>query len=108
MAIHWQLRTYLARKHAIYKAVDLQKKIVAETGIQISLQNLCNLLDKKPCQLRLKTMEILCSALECTLQDFCEVRPAKFHSSDVKKLSQQNTPKRHLLKNDFPDPKAYA
>lgn len=107
MAIHWQLKTFLARKHAIFKAVDLQKKIIAETGIQISLQNICNLLSKKPSQIRLKTMEVLCTALDCKLDDFCEVKPGKIHSPHVKKLSPQNAPVRHLVKRDFPDPKSY-
>lgn len=107
MAIHWQLKTFLARQHAIFKAVDLQEKVVIETGIQISLQQLCNLLNKKPSQIRLKTMEILCTALGCKLEDFCEVKAGKFHSPKVKKLAQQNTPVHHLVKEEFPDPQGY-
>jgi len=106
MAIHWKLRT-LASSRGIYKACELQRRIREKTGIVISLQNLCNLLDKKPLTIKLKTMEIICAGLECDLSDFCEVKPGKFDSSHIRKLSYQNTPHKLRGKNNFPEPKDY-
>jgi DNA-binding Xre family transcriptional regulator len=113
MAIHWRLKTYIATRHGIYKAVTFQKIIVRKTGVLISIQNLCNYLEKKPKSIRLKTIEILCTALDCELGDFCEVKPLpsiKPGSAEAgaRKLSYQNTPLSKRAVRDFPDPKAYS
>jgi hypothetical protein len=109
MAIHWRLKTYLATRHGIYGALALQKLIVKKTGVLISIQNLCNYLDKKPKVLPLKTMEILVTALECKLTDFCRITPAEFQSSSTpQKLSYQNTPLAKRAVKSFPDPQDYT
>ena len=103
----WRLKTYLATRHGIFKATELRKKIIAETNIAISLQNLCNLLNGKPQALRLRTIEILCTALACELSDFCQVRAGKVKSEGLRKLSFQNTPYKVRAKSQFPDPTDY-
>ena len=70
MAVNWQLKTYLARRHGIYRITDLQSLIVKKTKILISLPNLSKLLSHKPSSIKLKTMELICTALECNLNDF--------------------------------------
>ncbi len=107
MAVYWHLKTYLAKKHGIFKAVHLQKHIVQKTGVLISTQNLCNLLNKKPSALRLKTIEILCTSLECKLEDFCSVGPRNFKNDSVKKLSAQTATNKAKSKTLLPDPKDY-
>ncbi len=107
MAVQWALRSYLAAKHGLYRPVDVQKTIVKRTGVMISLQNLCNLLTKKPKTIRLATMEVICSAFSCTLDDFCGVKPKKMRSDSVKKLSFANTPHSKRAIRDFPEPKDY-
>jgi hypothetical protein len=108
MAISWRLKTYLATKHGIYGAVALQQQVVKKTGVLISVQNLCNFLEKKPKMLRLETIELLVTALDCRLEDFCKITPsdAKLPTS-ARKLSYQNTPhsKRGII--SFPDPENY-
>ena len=59
MAVHWRLKTHLATKHGIYGATAFQRLIVKKTGVLISLQNLCNYLEKKPKMIPLQTMELL-------------------------------------------------
>ena len=112
MAIHWRLKTYLATKHGIYRTVALQKRVAQKTGILISIQNLCNLLEKKPKSIRLQTMELLCTALECELHDFCEISPStskqKVDPSQLKKLAHQNTPINKRAVKNFPDPRGYS
>jgi len=108
MAINWKLKTYLATKHGIYGAVAFQKQIVKTTGILISVQNLCNHLKGKPKSIRLKTVELFCTALECKLSDFCEVKPGKADSTQTKKLSYQNTPLSKRATTRFPDPSDYG
>lgn len=112
MAIHWRLKTYLATKHGIFSATLFQKRIVEKTGVLISLQNLCNLLDKKPKSVRLKTVETICTALDCTFSCFCTISSSNQKGQlnqlrfkgKVTKLSFQNTPisKRQIRKNYTP------
>ena len=108
MAIHWRLKTYLATKHGIFGAVALQKLITKKTGILISVQNLCNYLEKKPKMIPLHTMELFITALECQLEDFCHITPntASLPPSP-KKLAYKNTPLSKRAIKAFPDPKDY-
>ena len=108
MAVHWRLKTYLATKHGIYGAVCFQKKIAKKTGVLISVQNLCNLLETKPKMLRLETIELLVTALECKLEDFCQITPSEVKPlASLRKLSYQNTPLSKRGVKSFPDPEDY-
>ena len=107
MAVHWRLKTYLANQ-GIFSATELQKKIVDKTGVLISIQNLCNYLNHKPKLLRLQTVELICSALECELQNFCEVKGGVKKLSEIKKLAFGNTPHSKRAVKQFPDPKEYS
>jgi len=77
----------------------------------ISLQSLCNYLNKKPKEVRLRTVELICTALDCELKDFCSITPSesllKQDHSEVKKLSWQTTPLSKRSQDAFPDPKLY-
>jgi len=107
MAIEWRLRSYLATKHGIYQATGLGKVIVKKTGVLITKQNLARLLREKPTSIRFETMEIICSALECRLSDFCEVKPRLYKRDSVKKLAARNIPHSKRGKSEFPDPGDY-
>ena len=108
MAINWRLKTYLFTKHSISSITELRKVISKKTGIVISLQNLSNIVNKKPVQIRLGTMEIICSALDCHLSDFLEIKPKNYQKSEEKrKLSFKNTPHSQRAKKAFPEPKDY-
>lgn len=106
MAISWRLKTYIGTRHGIFKATEFQKIIVKKTGVLISLQNICNYL-KKPKSIPLKTIEIICTALNCKLSDFCTITPAKMNSSKVSKLFYEKTPYKKRGTNNFPDPENY-
>ena len=75
MAIKWHLRAYITNKHHIYTATELQKKIIKETGVVISLANLCKYLRARPIMIRPETMQIICTALGCTLHDLLSITP---------------------------------
>ena len=107
MAISWRLKTYLATKHGIYLATHLQKRIVSKTGVLISTQNLCNYMNAKPKSIRLKTVELIVTALECELSDFFDIKASEVSVGETKKLSYQNTPLAKRAVSKFPDPKNY-
>ena len=110
MAIHWRLKTYLATQHGIFSAVAFQKKITEATGVIISVQNLRTYVNQKPKLIPLKTIELICTALQCELSMFCEVKPQPKtqKSTTTKKLSFHNTPiKKRTSGKLFPDPTNY-
>jgi putative transcriptional regulator len=107
--ISYRLKTYLSKKHGVHKLIDLQKIISSKTGIVISTQNLSTLVNGKPIQLRLSTMELICSALSCKLSDILEIKPREFKIPDEKqKWSHKNTPNSKRAVKNFPDPKDYT
>jgi DNA-binding Xre family transcriptional regulator len=92
MSIKWNLKKYIAEKHSIYSATELKKIITKKTGIIISLQNICNYLNATPKMIRPETIEIICSALSCELNDFCRITPSDRKKKENEKLSYQSTP----------------
>jgi DNA-binding Xre family transcriptional regulator len=107
MAIHWRLKTYLATSHGIYHATAFQKRIVKKTGTLISVQNLCSYMNRKPKSIKLKTLELIVTALDCELSHFLEIKPAEISVGETKKLSYANTPLSKRALDQFPDPKNY-
>lgn len=109
MTIKWRLKSFILENNNIATATDFRKKIIEETGIIISVQNLCNLLNSKPKSIRLSTIEIICLALDCKMSEFFDIngKDKKKFSRKVKKLSCKNTPKIKIAKNAFPNPENY-
>lgn len=109
MAIRWKFKYYLVQKHQIYTVSDLQKRIIKKTGVVISVANLCKYVNRTPKMIRLDTMEILCSALDCELNQFLSVTPSPktMNPEKKRKLSFKNTPKRKIGVSSFPSPSDY-
>jgi len=107
MAIRWSFKHFLASKHQIYSVTDLQKKIVKETGIVISVSQLCKLVNRTPSMIRFETAEILVSALNCELSDFLTISAKKMNPTEPKKLSYKNTPRSKIGVKSFPSPSNY-
>jgi DNA-binding Xre family transcriptional regulator len=107
MAIRWTLKHYLASEHQIYSVTSLQKKVVKETGVVISLWQLCKLVNASPKMIRFDTAEILCSALECELSDFLKITAKEMNPDQKRKLSYKNTPRSKIGVKAFPSPSDY-
>ena len=107
MSISWKLKKYLANEHQIYTVTDFQKKIVKKTGIIISIANLCNYVNHRPKMIRLDTMEIICTALNCELAELLIISPKKVNFTHNKKLSFKNTPLSKIGVKSFPPPEDY-
>jgi len=109
MSIRWRLKVFLSQNYTIYNATSFQKMIIKKTGVIISLPNICKIINNKPNLIRLETMEIICSALDCELKDFMEIKPKHFRNKEsTRKLSYQNTPHSKRAVKNFPDPKDYS
>jgi len=107
MTIKWSLKKYLLEKHSIRSATDLRKVVIKKTGVTISLQNVCNLINKRPSSIRLETMELICTTLNCKLEAFCQISTKKKGPNRPKKLSYKNTPHSKRGLSQFPDPEDY-
>ena len=108
MAINWHLKTYLARKHGIYRPTDLQALVVKKTNVLISLPSISKIINNKPAAIKLRTMELICTALGCDLNEFCQIRPSTNQRPDkLKKLSPRTTPDNKKAVTSFPDPGDY-
>lgn len=108
MAIHWKLKKYVRDKHGLFRLTALQQQIVEKTGIVVSLQHLSDLTKDCPKSIRLQTMEILCSALNCTLSDLVTIEPNRRKEKEVRKLSYQSTPLEKRGLGSFPNPSDYV
>jgi DNA-binding Xre family transcriptional regulator len=107
MSIKWNLKKYVEKKHSIYSATEFKKMIQKKTGVSISLQNICNYLNKNPAMIRLETMEIICTALDCNLQEILKITPIIKPKKVTRKLSYKNTPISKKGISDFPNPEDY-
>lgn len=105
--IRWKLKRVMADKHQVYSVTELQKLIVKKTGVVISVSNLCKYVNRQPKMIRLETMEIICSALECELSSILKVAPKAFNPERKSKLSFKNTPKSKIGIKTFPEPRDY-
>lgn len=114
MAVMWNLKKWLAVERDIYKPSELQALLAEKVGVQLSLQAISTLVNKKPSALRLQTIEALCNALDCKLSDFCEVIPdpvnARKPPSDLDSatpLYGQNKKHSEHQESIFPDPEEF-
>lgn len=105
--IKWRLKSFLSEKHQIYSVTELQKHIVKKTGVVISLANLCKLVNGTPSMLRLSTIEIICSSLDCELHNILQIAPKAMNPNKKRKLSFKNTPKSKIGLKNFPNPSDY-
>lgn len=107
MAIRWTFKRYLAVTHQIFSATELQKKILKETGVEISIGQLCNFVNGTPKMIRFETAEILCSTFNCELGKFLKVTAKKMNPDQKRKLSYKNTPRSKIGILSFPVPENY-
>lgn len=105
--IRWKLKSEMVEKHQIYSVTGLQKLIVKKTGVVISVANLCKYVNGQPKMIRLETIEIICTALECELSSILKVGPKAFNPDKKTKLSFKNTPKSKIATKGFPEPGDY-
>jgi DNA-binding Xre family transcriptional regulator len=75
MAFGWKLKERLAAHHQLYQLADIQRVIEERTGVRWSLETISQLVNKIPRSLRVQTMQTICTAFDCGLDDICEITP---------------------------------
>lgn len=75
MAFRWKLKERLAAHHQLYQLADIQRVVEERTGVRWSLETISQLVNKTPRSLRVQTMQTICTAFDCSLDDICEITP---------------------------------
>ena len=73
MPTKWKLRELL-KERGVKSASEISRS-VEEIGHQLSVQAVCDLLNRQPKMIRLETIEAICNAFYVPLSEFLEVLP---------------------------------
>ena len=73
MPTKWKLRELL-KERGIMSASEISRSL-EEIGYQLSVQAVCDLLNRPPKMIRLETIEAICNAFYIPLSQFLEVLP---------------------------------
>lgn len=76
MPATWKLRNLL-KERGVNCASEISRIVREQTGYQLSVQAVCDLLNGQPKMIRLKTIQALCDAFYFRLSDCLEVLPTQ-------------------------------
>ena len=74
MPATWKLREVL-NERGFYHASEISRIVQDQTGYELSIQAVCDLLNRQPKMIRLETIQALCNAFYFRLSDVLEVVP---------------------------------
>jgi len=63
--IEWRLRKVMASRN-VWNATELRELLVQRAGFELSLQSVDVLIKKQPVQVKVATLQALCTTLRCT------------------------------------------
>ena len=95
MAVEWRLRKIMAENN-IWSGAELARKMEEITGYKLSAPSIAALINEPPKQIKVTTLDALCSALNCKPNDLLFHKPTVIVSKDnnyevdVKKVSNGN------------------
>lgn len=115
MPVVWNLKKWLVVERNIYRPSELQALIIEKTGVHLSLQAISSLVNGKPSSMRFQTMQVICNALECDVNDFFNIKADSEKEQKEQRRVVGKSPKRLYGKNTkqekqkpmslFPDPR---
>ena len=76
MPLTWNLKQWLRTNRGLKNAKEIRVIIYHRTRHNISLKTVQNFLKNKPKTLHAKTLQAICDAFRCKLNDFCRVTPS--------------------------------
>lgn len=79
MPANWKLRELL-RERGVKSASEISR-VLEETGYQLSIQAVCDLLKLQPKMIRLETIQAICDSFYIRLSDFLEILPSAARKS---------------------------
>lgn len=89
MPTNWKLRELL-KERGIKSASEISRRL-EEIGYQLSIQAVCDLLNRPPKMIRLETIQAICNAFYIPLSEFLEVLPMASQKLQRKTRTLQTT-----------------
>jgi len=86
MPATWKLRDLLKERGGNH-ASEIRRIVLEQTGYQLSVQAVCNLLSRQPKMIRIETIQAICDSFYIRLSDFLEVLPSATQKSTKKMRS---------------------
>jgi len=87
MPTKWRLRELL-KERGVKSASEISRSL-EEIGHQLSVQAVCDLLNRQPKMIRLETIEAICNAFYIPLSEFLEVLPMASQKPQKKTQTRQ-------------------
>src|SRR6185295_18340048 len=87
MPTKWRLRELL-KERGVKSASEISRSL-EEIGHQLSVQAVCDLLNRQPKMIRLETIEAICNAFYIPLSEFLEVLPMASQKPQRKMRTRQ-------------------
>ncbi len=87
MPTKWRLRELL-KERGVKSASEVSRSL-EEIGHQLSVQAVCDLLNRQPKMIRLETIEAICNAFYIPLSEFLEVLPMASQKPQKKTRTRQ-------------------
>ena len=87
MPTKWRLRELL-KERGVKSASEISRSL-EEIGHQLSVQAVCDLLNRQPKMIRLETIEAICNAFYIPLSEFLEVLPVVSQKPQKKPRTRQ-------------------
>jgi len=89
MPTKWKLRELL-KERGVKSASEISRSL-EEIGHQLSVQAVCDLLNRPPKMIRLETIEAICNAFYIPLSEFLEVLPMASQKPQKRVRTRQTT-----------------
>jgi DNA-binding Xre family transcriptional regulator len=86
MPATWKLRDLLKERGGKH-ASEIRRIVFEQTGYQLSVQAVCNLLSRQPKMIRIETIQAICDSFYIRLSDFLEVLPSAAQEPTKKRRS---------------------
>lgn len=87
MSIEWRLRKIMAER-GLWSGAELGRALYDKAGFKISPPSISALLTQEPKQIKIQTLDALCTALECTPNDLWKHTPTQISNIEKPKVQE--------------------
>ncbi|WP_331457291.1 helix-turn-helix domain-containing protein [Bacillus sp. FJAT-22090] len=92
MAFEWRLRKIMA-ENDIWSGAELARRMEEITGYKLSAPSIAALINEPPKQVKMATLDALCSALNCSPNDLLAHKPTVIVSKETNNGNEIQTMK---------------
>jgi len=87
MTVEWRLRHIMA-KNEIWTGTELARLMEAKTGYKMSAPSISALINEMPKQMKVTTLDALCSTLNCKPNDLLVHSPSTIIEKNIKEKKE--------------------